>query len=248
LTPAGKRVRLFCFPYAGAFASIYLGWSRRLAGCASVIPVNLPGRGARLREPAERNMYKLAAQAVDELRPALQGPFALFGHSMGAVLAFEIARTLRAASLPLPAFLFVSGAKAPPDWTEREITHTLPEADFIVHVRELNGTPPEIFEHPELLDIILPVLRADFATCETYRYRPSPPLECPIVALGGSNDDRVPPGALNAWGHQTASSFRAHVVTGGHFFVHQAEDAVLDIVSSALCGGDSGRIRPSEFQ
>ena len=178
-------------------------------------------------------MEQLALQAAQELLPRLRRPFMFFGHSMGALLAFEVARLLRRNGQPQPTHLLVSGAKAPQCWV-REVTYHLPDKDFIEVVRNLNGTPPEILAHPEVLDAILPILRADFAVCETYQYEEQPPLTCPIIAYGGSDDAGVPLDSLTAWKVQTTSQFAYYLLSGGHFFLRSNAESLVQLVAASL--------------
>lgn len=216
------RVRLFCLPYAGGGASIYRSWPDALPDDIAVLPVQLPGRENRMAEPATEALPVLVEQLVQALRPHLGTPFALFGHSMGALLSFELARALRRHGLPQPVHLFLSGRRAPALPPLDAPIHTLSRDGFVGRIRELGGTPDDVFAHPELLELVLPVLRTDFALCETYEYVPEPPLACGMQVFGGTSDTLTPVGDLDAWQQETTGAFRKRVLPGGHFFINDA--------------------------
>lgn len=213
-------VRLFCFPYSGAAASIYYPWADVLPPFVEVCPVQLPGHGTRLREPLATRLEAQVQAVAAGLAPAFDRPFAFFGHSMGALLSFELARHLRRTGRPGPVHLFVSGHGAPHLPDRNPPMHQLPEDEFVAKLRELNGTPEEVLRHSELLQLLTPILRADFAVCETYVYRPEPPLACPISAYGGLADAYVSREELEAWQEQTASRFSLRVFAGDHFYLN----------------------------
>lgn len=227
-------LRLFCFPYAGGASHIFRAWPQSLPPTVEVCPVNLPGRGNRLLEPPFTNLTLLVQSIAQSLLPHLSKPFAFFGHSMGAIISFELARYLRKEQSPEPVHLFVSGRRAPQALDTEPSTYNLPEAKFLAYLRRLNGTPGEILEHPELMRLMLPLLRADFELVETYSYSKDAPLNCSITALGGLKDDRVKPAQLEAWRKQTSGHFSLQMLPGGHFYLHTAEPLLLEILSSEL--------------
>jgi surfactin synthase thioesterase subunit len=153
---------------------------------------------------------------------------------MGALVAFELARELRRCGSPMPQHLFLAARAAPQLVRAERHTYTLSDAAFVDELRRLNGTPPEVFSHAELLQEMLPFVRADFELCETYTYTPGPPLQCPISAFGGAADPDVSPPAIDAWRRQTSSQFRARTFAGGHFFFRSAERLLIDEVSRDL--------------
>ncbi|MGB7923136.1 MAG: thioesterase II family protein [Pyrinomonadaceae bacterium] len=224
---ASASLRLFCFPYAGGGAVIYRNWQERLPSSIDVCPVQLPGRGNRLYEPAFTDIRPLVKAAAEGLIPYMDKPFAFFGHSMGALIAFELARLLRKEYGLSPLQLFVSGRSAPQLPVTESPLHNLPEAEFIEALRRLNGTPHEVFEHEELMQFMLPLLRGDFTVCETYAYRDDAPLECPITAFGGVEDKEVPRERLESWVMQTKSSFMLRMFPGDHFFLNTAQQSLL---------------------
>jgi medium-chain acyl-[acyl-carrier-protein] hydrolase len=230
------ELRLFCFPYAGGDALVYRDWAASLPDSVEAVPVQLPGRGRLRKELPATRLEALVPALIAALTPHFDKPFAFFGHSMGAMIAFELARRLRRERGPRPVHLFVSGSPAPqlPDRHPR--TFDLPEPEFIEELRRLNGTPREVLEHPELMALLLPVLRADFELVQTYVYTDGPPLECPITALGGAQDSLVPREDLEVWGALTCAPFELRMLSGDHFFLHASQREVLRVISDALQG------------
>jgi medium-chain acyl-[acyl-carrier-protein] hydrolase len=228
------RLNLFCFPYAGGGALIYRNWSRNLPTTVAVQAVQLPGRGNRIQAEPFTNMTALVPATADALFPYLDQPFAFFGHSMGARISFELARYLRRNNGPRPEALFVSGGRAPQVPDDDPIRYNLPEPEFIEELRRLNGTPPEVLEHPELLQLMIPLLRADFSVVETYEYLTEPPLNCPIFAFGGLQDIDVTRAHIEAWREQTTGHFWMRMFEGDHFFFRTCETDLLRIIGQKL--------------
>jgi surfactin synthase thioesterase subunit len=226
--------RLFCLPYAGGGASIFRGWAGALGDAIGVCPVQLPGREARYREPAFTRLGPLVEALAGSFGPYLDRPFALFGHSLGALIAFELARRLRREGGPEPAHLIVSGCRAPRVRHTGRPVHSLSDAAFREELRRLGGTPAELLDNDELMDLVLPTLRADFAVCETYAYAAGRPLDCPISALGGSRDDTVDRGDLEGWRAETTGRFRVRILPGNHFFVQSARPLLLEELRRTL--------------
>ncbi|MGE7993460.1 thioesterase II family protein [Pseudomonas sp. NPDC089554] len=229
-------VNLLCLPYSGASAMVYSRWRRKLPGWLQVRPVELPGRGARLGEALQTDMQALARQLASEQRLAASGPYALLGHSLGALLAFELAHELQALGCPAPLALFACGTAAPTrreDYDGKNWREPKSDAQLIDELRELQGTPEEVLANAELMSLTLPVLRADFLLCGHYAYRQRPPLRCPLHVLGGE-DDRANPSQLQAWGQETVGEFSLRMFPGGHFFIHEHEDRVLGELAAAL--------------
>lgn len=226
-------LRLFCFPYSGASASTFYTWANSLPTAIEVCPVELPGRGTRLTEPLHNRLARLVETAAQGLLPALDKPFALFGHSMGALVSFELARYLRRYGVE-PVHLFVSGHGAPQLPDEEPPIHALPEAEFVARVRGLNGTPDEVWQHPELRDLLIPILRADFAMCETYQFQPDEPLRHPISALAGLGDPYVSRGHMEGWRAHTAGAFSLRMFPGDHFYLHTDRYLLLQTIARDL--------------
>lgn len=195
--------------------------------------VQLPGRENRLGEPLLHSMAAVTPPLVEELLPLLDRPFAFFGHSTGALIAFELARVLRQFTLPQPRLLIVSAQDAP-SVRPKIIRHTLPDVEFVEVLRQCNGTPDAILDNPALLEILLPRIRADGAIYETYRYDKQAPLDCRIAVFHGQNDNMVNAHELHKWQSETRASFDSYCFPGGHFFLHEEEERVLEQLNQEL--------------
>ena len=229
-------LRLFCFHYAGGGASAFRGWERGLPPDIELLLVQLPGRENRAREKAFTHMAPLMDVLTEVLSPLFDQPFVLFGHSLGALISFELARQLRRRQGPVPRHLFVSGYRAPqrpPSPSERTIHH-LPEAEFIQELRHFNGTPEEILQNAELMALLMPVLRADFSVYETYVYEPEDPLTCDISAFGGLQDPITKREDMVDWRSQTRGNFTLRMLPGDHFFLHSTQAQFLQMLSQDL--------------
>lgn len=227
-------LRLFCFPYAGGGATAFRMWPHDLPPDIEVNLVKLPGRESRLREPLFTRIEPLVDAVGQALRPYLDRPFALFGHSMGALICFELARHLRSAYGCSPVRLFASGFRAPHIPDPEPPIHHLPEAEFVEEVRRFDGTPEAVLHNAELMQLMLPILRADFTITETYVYTDAPPLDCPISAFGGLQDRVVSQALITPWSAHTSSSFTLHMFPGNHFFLHSARPLVMWSISQDL--------------
>jgi surfactin synthase thioesterase subunit len=229
-------VRLFCLPYAGGGASIFRRWSEEFPPGIEVCPIHLPGREGRLAEPAFTDVKPLVARLADVLDPYLDRPFALFGHSMGAVIGFELARQLARRGQPTPAHLFVSASRAPQLPRRGEPIHALPEPAFLDALRRMAGTPELVLRDAELVQLMLPALRADFELVETYRYQAGPALSCPISAFGGAGDDLVRWSELASWAELTGGPFAIRMLPGNHFFLSDpvARPALIQLLVRGL--------------
>ncbi len=230
------RVRLFCFPFAGGGAATFVPWKRLLLPEVEVCPVQLPGRETRFVEAPHERVETLVPALLQGLEPLFDLPFAFFGHSMGALIAFELAQRLREEGRRGPALLHVAGAGAPSRYDPGEALSALDDAGLVEALRHFEGTPASVLENAELLELVLPTIRADFALCESYRYRARPPLECSLVATGGTGDLTVAPGALDAWAEHTRGPFRLRMVPGGHFFLEESTPLVLRQLATDLTG------------
>src|SRR5205085_8881948 len=221
------RLRLFCFPYAGGGAATYHAWPGELPTEVEVCAVQLPGRASRSRESPYDRLKQLVEALAPAVLPYLDRPYAFFGHSMGALIAFELTRRLRREADTSPAHLFVSGRRAPQLPRTNPPIHDLPEAEFVQALRRLNGTPDEVLAHPELMELMLPLLRADFAAVGTYEYTPEPALACPITAYGGLQDHEVSRAQLEAWRTQTTGGFTLRMLPGDHFYLQTGRALLL---------------------
>lgn len=227
-------LRLFCFPYAGSGALTFGTWPDRLLTNVELHPVELPGRGTRLMEAPFTRMEPLVQAISSALLPYLNKPFAFFGHSMGGLVSFELARLIRRDYGLRPIHLFVSGRRAPQIPDSDPPIHALPEPEFLEALRHFNGTPKAVLANTELMQLLLPTLRADFAVIETYVYTPEPPLDCPTTVFGGLQDPEVSCDSLEAWREQTSIAFSLKMLAGDHFFLHSAQSLLLQFLAREL--------------
>lgn len=226
---------LYCFSHAGGAATAFRLWPTGLPSWVEVWAVQLPGRGNRWREPLFRTIPALVEAFIPSLLPHLRRPFAFFGHSMGAVLASEVARLLAERKAIPPYHLFLSSRRPPHMPGSETSLHTLPDNEFIREVdKRYGGVPSELLDSPDLLTLLLPVLRADIAALETFRPARRDALPCPISAFGGAQDSLVPRNHLEAWRDQTDGPFRVRIFSGGHFYMNSQQDALLADIAATL--------------
>lgn len=232
--PPNGRPAVYCLPFAGGGASFYRPWVQSVPGLA-IVPVQPPGREDRLFEPSFERMSELVRGAADALLPFVGKPYILFGHSMGGMMAYELVQELRRRGAAEPVHLFVSGAPAPHRAAEIPPIYHLPEPELVAEIqRRYRGLPAEVLQSRELLDLLLPRLRADLAVTGTYVWRSSPPLSCPITAFGGDSDETVSPDMIDAWREHTAAAFRSRIFSGGHFFLSEHSPAILTALQQAV--------------
>jgi medium-chain acyl-[acyl-carrier-protein] hydrolase len=234
LPVANPRLRLFCFPHAGRGASMFRNWPTGLSDKIEVCAIQPPGREDRLDDCPYARIDTMVQTATDQLRPWLKVPFALFGHELGAIIAFEVARRLQKVSAPAPVRLIVAGRPAPHLPTTQAAIHHLSDNEFLDRLTEgLAAIPDSVRRNRDLLARILPGLRADFTMLETYAYRSADRLTCPITALAGAQDPTVTAESLAAWTEHT-STFSQQVFPGDQHFLHLARSEVLAGLSSLL--------------
>lgn len=239
-TPSARRVicrrpnpkaalRLFCFPYAGGSTTAFLPWLPELSDCVELQLVEYAGHGTRLAEPPFSRLAPLLDDVADAVFPLLDRPFAFFGHSMGGFVSWELAHRLRDEGRPLPTQLFLSAAGAPhtPDPDPDRPIHKLSDARLLRKLEEYNGVASSVLAHRELMQLMLPIVRADFTACETHPFRLGPPLDCPIAAFGGTSDPYVTPDRVEAWHCYTRDRFSFRVLAGDHFFLNASRDLLL---------------------
>ncbi|HUG85851.1 MAG TPA: alpha/beta fold hydrolase, partial [Euzebya sp.] len=218
-----EQTTLICFPFAGGSAQAFTAVAAGIPDGHRVLGVQLPGRGSRLREALLHRVADIVEALVPELAADGGGPYVFLGTSMGALVAFECARALRRRGLPPPAALVVVTAR-PPQLPDRgHDIHALPREQLVVALQRYGGTPPAVLAEPDLMDLLLPMVRADFAATETYVHAAEAPLDVPIVALGGREDPFVPVADLDGWAAQTCATYRQEVLDGDHFFYREPE-------------------------
>jgi len=229
------RINLFCLPYAGAGAGIFRGWEQRLPDWVGLRPVHLPGRGKLRHEAAIHHWPELIARLMADLAADLQTPFAIFGHSLGALIGIELAQAIRNRCGREPIWMGASASIAPAHRERDAGWLTRPATEVLNEVRQLNGTPAELLEHEELLELLLPVLRADFHLCGTFVTNFRRPLDCPVTAFGGLDDPiSTPRENLTSWSRETTGPFDLQMMPGGHFFIDQSPVPVIGKIATAL--------------
>jgi medium-chain acyl-[acyl-carrier-protein] hydrolase len=229
------RRRIFCFPYAGAGTAVFRAWPDLLPRDVEVCVPILPGRDARTSEPPIAEMAPLIQSIIKQISSHLSLPYAFFGHSMGAFIAFDLACEVRRLGLKEPSHLFVSAQRGPGlPYPETPIFH-LPDDQFRAGVvARYDNIPSAILEQGEFMRVLLRILRADFTLVEDYHYHASPPLGCPITVFGGVDDARVSPTQLRAWCAETTARCTLHLLPGGHFFMDSARGELLAMISREL--------------
>jgi surfactin synthase thioesterase subunit len=230
------RARLFCLPFAGGGASAYRLWADSVPAWIEVCPVQLPGREDRYREARYTRVTDLSRALAQELSPYLDLPYAIFGHSMGALVGFELTHALRRAALPPPRALFLAAYPAPHANQGRAPIHQLPDDQFIAEMRRMQGTPEAVLQNADLMAFMLPVLRADFEACDTYVGADAcaVPLDCPIVAYGGAEDHDIDAEALADWRQVTTGPFAVRMLPGTHFFVQSHRGPLIADITGRL--------------
>ncbi|RPI01129.1 MAG: thioesterase [Calditrichaeota bacterium] len=215
------KLRLFCFHYAGGSANVFRAWAGLLPLDVDILSVELPGHGVRLNEPLIDDLSSLVHEIAHKLTTYLDIPYIFFGHSMGALLSFELTHVLWRHMIKLPLHLYMSAHRAPHVDSGKSPLYDLPESDFVQKIQELNGTPTEVLANPELRNIFLPILRNDMKICETYIFKPRLPLPCDMTVYGGLADQDISPDMLLAWKQHTTGQFTSRFLDGDHFFAFQ---------------------------
>jgi surfactin synthase thioesterase subunit len=220
--------RMFCFPFAGGSAAFYYEWGPLFGPSTEVVPVQLPGRGRLADLPHAQDIRPLASAVADAIATT-DLPVVLFGHSMGAIIAFEVA-----CLLPDVHHLVVTGRPAPHIPRPTTPVSSLSRTELVAVLRDYGATPEEVLADAELLDLVLPTIRADFTMIESYRYSPSPPLSCALTAIGGLTDPGVSPDDIRAWSRYTTGPFTTHFLPGGHFFPVSHGPELRALIQGAL--------------
>jgi len=226
-------LRVFMFPYAGGSAAAYTHWAKLFDDNLNIelVLVQLPGRGSRITESLHQTMESVMSELVAHASYITSQPYILFGHSLGGKIAYELACKLRALELPSPKYLIASGSGAPHLPYRSAPIHDLPHDAFISELEKLNGTPQEILSNSELLEILIPLLRADFKVAAKYQAKVRP-LDCPIMVLGGSDDLEISADQLHAWAELSANKTTVQFIPGDHFFINYNEALVVQKIVS----------------
>lgn len=227
------RLRLFCLPYAGGGASIYRAWPAGLPAEIEVCSVQLPGRENRLMEPPFSRMDPLVEALAEALAGALDRPFALFGHSMGALIAYELAKLLRRKHRMAPQHLFLSACHAP-EIPDAKRWHDLGEQALMAELRQVPGFPAAVLEHAGLMQLVLPAIRADAAVTETYVYRPAEPLDVPFSVFASEQDELIPRPAVDPWRGHTRAAFELYLIEGHHLYIQDQAPRMMRVILDKL--------------
>lgn len=231
-------VRLYCFPFAGGTAAAYYPWAKLLPSAVELCAIQLPGHGERINEPLVRSLDTMIDALLPVLQTQLTDPphrFAFFGHSLGALLAFELTRRLHDAGGPLPAHLFLSGRPAPNIPRSNPPLHFMNDADLDAAVRAMEGTPDELLNNDELMALMRPIIRADFTVSETWNYVPqTTQLPVAVTVLGGEDEFRGRLDELTDWSKITSENCKVVFFPGGHFFIQSSRDSVIKLLIREL--------------
>lgn len=235
----GDAVRLVCLPHAGGSATFFYPMAKAIGAAAEVVAVQYPGRQSRRHEPCIDNIPEFADEIFTALRELDERPVALFGHSMGAILAYEVALRMREAGLPSPTRLYASGRRAPSRYRDEHV-HDSSDAALVAELRTLGGPNQSMLADPEVLEMILPSVRADYRAAESYRHDPRQErLDCPVTVLTGDSDPRVSLDEARAWSEHTTAPTDLRVYPGGHFFLVDHSAEITELVARTLAGGES---------
>jgi surfactin synthase thioesterase subunit len=228
-------LRLFCFPYAGAGASIYFSWNTHFRSYpVELCFVQLPGHESRLREPPVARLGPLIEGLLPALQPWLDLPFCFFGHSMGTLVSFEAMRELRRRGWPLPARAFMSGSPPPNVRSYANISHLGDDALLAALAGRYAQIPDGLMDHPGLRELVMPAIRADLGVIESYTFQPEEPLDVPLTVLGGLSDPSTPIERLTLWSDHTRHPLKTRLVPGGHFYIRPPPRELLQIVTADL--------------
>jgi medium-chain acyl-[acyl-carrier-protein] hydrolase len=231
---SAAKLRLFCFPYAGGGSLVYRGWLEHFEPAVELCAIQYPGRENRIKEAPIERLPELIKWLVPDVLRFSDLPFAFFGHSLGALIAFELMRRLRREYALVPRRLFVSAHGAPHRPRDRGDYHKLPDAELVERLRKNKGSSDAVLDNAELMRLILPRLRADFALCETYVHQEEPPFAVPITVFGGTRDSSTPYTALQDWQKHTTGEFQVELLDGDHFFIHSAEPELLQQIKARI--------------
>ena len=228
-------MNLFCFPFAGGNKYSYNHFLPFAAKKIKIIPLELPGRGARMREPFITNMNEMVSDLYKIIVHDLSKPYAFYGHSMGAVLAFLMVKRIVNDNLTPPVYLFVSGKEAPSVSNKNPIRHLMPREEFIAELREMGGSPEQLLDDDELMNFFEPVLRADFQAMELYEYEKTSPLQIPVLAMIGLDED-ITEEEVQAWQEETIQKIEIMKFEGKHFFIFNYSKEIMALINKRLSG------------
>lgn len=232
-------MKLFCLPYAGSSAVIYEKWKKRLSAHAAVIPLELAGRGVRTKDPFYEGMADAAKDVLERLKAQMDGtPYGLFGHSMGGMIMYEVCHLIREQGLQPPEALYFSGRPAPEVLRKEAPIHELPDDEFAQEILDMGATSAELFAHKQLMDIFMPILRADFHLVETYVYEDRGPLPWPLTIIAGV-DEKWTEAEIAAWTRHTTAECLIVRMEGGHFYLQENAELLMEYLQGRLAASSS---------
>lgn len=230
-----NKIKLFCIPYAGGSAAVYSRWKKLVNPLIELKQVELPGRGSRMNESLIDNIPDIVRNIFKEIKDQIKPPYALFGHSMGALITYELCKKIKQEGYPSPVHIFFSGKQGPQIKLKGLNCYNLPEDEFIKHILNYNGTNEAVFKNKELASLFIPILRADFKMVETYKFdRTDDYLECDVSVFSGTDDRAVSWEDLSGWQEVTKSNCRFYPFKGGHFFINEHTEEVVDQINNVL--------------
>lgn len=227
------NINLFCIPFAGGSKSAYYNYIRLAPGRLNIIPLELPGRGSRYKEPLLKDVYAMVDDLLLQIRPLLQYPYALYGHSMGALLCYLLAGRISAEGISRPLHLFLTGKGAPSIRINNSVLHLLPKDALVEELRRMGGMPEIVLNDDKLLDAFLPIIRADFEAMASFRYEKPAELEIPITVVTGT-EEGISRERVAAWRLETRSQVDIRQLPGNHFFINNCSREILEFITHAL--------------
>ncbi len=231
---AKPKLRLICFPPAGSGTIIYHKWAACLPPNVEMWNMRLPGRESRLRDPLFYRLPPLIESIAETLIPHLDVPYLLFGHSLGSLISFELTRYIRGPGSPMPLHLILSGHRAPHRPPLMPPIHQAGDEQFLTQVKAMGGTPDAVFENEEIVELMLPPLRADFTVCENYRFLEDKPLDIPINVFGSDQDCHAHEADILAWEQHTTGTFKSKMFHGNHFYFQNDPEPLLSSINQSL--------------
>jgi surfactin synthase thioesterase subunit len=236
-----EQIKLICFPFAGGSSYSYQRFEKYLPNNIKIVNAELPGRGRRMDEPLEKDIRKMAADVFHAIKPFLNSPYAIYGHSMGALLGYLVAQLIYNEGFPLPIGLFVSGRGGPSLIERKERRYDLPQPEFFSVLKELGGCPEEILADEVMMEFFEPIIRADFEAVETFKYQPENPLHLPVEAMIGRSED-ITEHEARLWEKETTGTFNLTYFEGDHFFIYQHEHEIINMIIKKLNHHESRQI------
>jgi surfactin synthase thioesterase subunit len=229
------KVNIFCLPFAGGSRYSYQGYEKYATAQVTIIPVDLPGRGSRFSEPLLQNVHDMAGDIFQQLCPRLHEPYALYGHSMGALLSYLLTKRILQEGLPAPLHLFLTGRAAPSVIKHETAIHALPKHEFFEALAKLGGCPEELLRNEDLKDCFEPIIRSDLGALHSYRYEQSLPFHIPVTVITGLQENITLEEAL-AWQQESAALVTVRRMAGDHFFIYDHEKEIVQLMANQLTG------------